>query len=167
MPGALLAGEYPGDPDPGRAAARIDLLIDHGVRTFVDLTTPADPLPEYESHVAAAANRRHLDLRRLSHPIPDFGVTTDAGYDAVLAAIDDAARRGAVYVHCWGGIGRTGTVVGCYLIARGLGFEAAMARLAALRAGTRTAQRQAPEAPAQVELLRARAGRRAPDPAGS
>ncbi len=34
-------------------------------------------------------------------------------------------------MHCWGGIGRTGTVVGCYLVHRGLTGEAALARLAA------------------------------------
>ncbi len=160
-PGAVLAGEYPGEPDAERAAERIDLLIDHGVRTFVDLTTPTDPLPGYDPHVAAAAQRRQLDLRRVSHPIPDFGVSSDAGYDAILATIDDATGRGAVYVHCWGGIGRTGTVVGCYLIAQGLSFDDAMARLADLRAGTRTAHRRAPEMPAQIDVLRARADRRA------
>ena len=25
-----------------------------------------------------------------------------------------------VYIHCWGGVGRTGTVVGCYLIRHNL-----------------------------------------------
>ena len=37
--------------------------------------------------------------------------------DDVDAALADG---GAVYVHCWGGIGRTGTVVGCWLVRHGL-----------------------------------------------
>ncbi len=30
-----------------------------------------------------------------------------------------AVANGAVYVHCWGGVGRTGTVVGCWLLRHG------------------------------------------------
>ena len=45
---ALLAGEYPGHPTR-RAAEKIDLLVDAGIRTFVDLTTPADRLDPYDT----------------------------------------------------------------------------------------------------------------------
>ena len=38
------------------------------------------------------------------------------GMGDVLTLIEEALVRGAVYVHCWGGIGRTGTVVGCWLV---------------------------------------------------
>jgi protein-tyrosine phosphatase len=45
--------------------------------------------------------------------------------------------RAAQYVHCWGGIGRTGTVVGCWLVAReGLTTDAALQRIAELRKDT-------------------------------
>lgn len=37
---------------------------------------------------------------------------------AILDAIDRAAGS-IVYVHCWGGHGRTGTVAGCYLVRHG------------------------------------------------
>ena len=40
----------------------------------------------------------------------------------MLDAIDDQLENGGnVYVHCWGGKGRTGTVVGCWLIRHGYG----------------------------------------------
>ena len=69
---------------------------------------------------------------------------------------------------CWesrirpllGGKGRTSTVVGCLLIDDGLGYEAALARIAELRAGTRKAGEACPESPAQHRLLRERAARR-------
>jgi hypothetical protein len=53
--------------------------------------------------------------------------------------------------------GRTSTVVGCLLIDAGLDYEATIARIAELRAGTRKAIDACPESPAQRRLLRERA----------
>jgi protein-tyrosine phosphatase len=35
-----------------------------------------------------------------------------------------------IYLHCWGGIGRTGTTVGCYLVRGGKTGEDALRQLA-------------------------------------
>ncbi len=159
-PGAVLAGEYPGNVDPDRAAAKVNLLVDHGIRTFVDLTTADDRLEPYEPHVAAAGSGRGLDIRRVSQPIPDMGVIDVDAYDAILATIDAARERGGVYIHCWGGIGRTSTVVGCLLVAGGLDADAALADIGRRRSGTRKAHRAAPQTPEQIDVIRTRARRR-------
>jgi hypothetical protein len=50
---------------------------------------------------------------------------------AILDQIDLSLQAGQkIYLHCWGGIGRTGTTVGCYLVRRGLGGAAALHQLA-------------------------------------
>ena len=85
--------------------------------------------------------------------------TTDQ-YDTVIATIEHALERGGVYVHCWGGIGRTGTVVGCVLADEGLDYDEIIERLAALRQGSRKATRQAPEVPVQHALINRRVERR-------
>lgn len=157
-PGVVLAGEFPGDLDDARAAEKVNLLIDHGVRTFIDLTTPADKLEPYDHHVTTAATNRGLDVRREPRPIPDLGIIDHAGYDRIVASIREAHDRGGVYVHCWGGVGRTGTVIGSLLIDQGLDFDAALAKIANLRAGTRKTHRPAPETDVQREVLRERAG---------
>jgi protein-tyrosine phosphatase len=37
--------------------------------------------------------------------------------ERILATIKRAIdERATEYVHCWGGIGRTGTVVGCWMV---------------------------------------------------
>ena len=70
------------------------------------------------------------------------------GYNDILARIraEIAAGR-VVYVHCWGGKGRTSTVVGCLLIDDGLDYDATIARIAELRAGTRKAIDPVPRVP--------------------
>jgi ADP-ribosyl-[dinitrogen reductase] hydrolase len=156
----VLAGEYPGDATEETARRKINLLVDRGVRTFIDLTRPVDGLAPYAGLVADIATRRGLDLCHRPHPIPDFGVIDDDGYDAVLAGIDDGRARGAVYVHCWGGIGRTGTVIGCLLVDGGLDGPAALARIAELRASSRKAGRRAPESDEQAQVVHRRATRR-------
>ena len=48
----------------------------------------------------------------------------------ILDAIDKALEDGKnVYVHCWGGIGRTGTVVGCWLVRHGMTADEAPAQI--------------------------------------
>lgn len=159
-PGRLLAGEYPGHTDTARARHKIDVLVDAGIRTFVDLTTPDDRLDPYGGLVAAAAAARRLDLRHIAFPIPDLGVVDDDAYDTVTLSIDEGLRRGGVFVHCWGGIGRTGTVIGCVLADQGLGYDAIVERLALLRRGTSKERRTAPEMPVQHDLIRRRADNR-------
>lgn len=51
------------------------------------------------------------------HPIVDGSVTTVEKMVKILDTIDEAILRGGtIYIHCWGGRGRTGTVVTCWLI---------------------------------------------------
>ena len=61
-------------------------------------------------------------------------------------------------MHCWGGVGRTATVIGCVLADEGLDYETTVAKIADLRAGTRKAHRPAPETEVQRDILRVRAG---------
>ena len=50
---------------------------------------------------------------------------------AILDAIDHALAEGRnVYVHCWGGVGRTGTVVGCWLVRHGRTGDEALDQVA-------------------------------------
>ena len=162
-PGRLLAGEYPGARTPEKTAKKLQLLIDAGVDTIVDLTRPQDHLEAYREALRAACERAGIEIRYFAHPIPDMDVIDQAGYDRILACIRGEIDSGrVVYLHCWGGKGRTSTVVGCLLIDSGLDYDAAIARIAELRARTRKAPEACPEAPSQHRLLRERARRHQP-----
>jgi hypothetical protein len=156
-PGSLLAGEYPGSLDgPEATTLKLSLLVDAGMRTFVDLTTDGELNP-YLPELDRIAADRALDLRRVSHPIPDLEALDHAGYDEILRTIERGTGTGRPsYVHCWGGVGRTGTVVGCWLIAAGSDPRTILDALTELRAGSRKARRPCPETPAQREILRTR-----------
>ncbi|NOP98001.1 protein-tyrosine phosphatase family protein [Mycolicibacterium fortuitum] len=159
-PNRLLAGEYPGATTPESAEAKIRVLLDAGIDSVIDLTTEVDQLTPYLGLLHAAADKSGRTVQHFAHPIPDYGVIDDAGYDAILARIRSELDNGRnVYVHCWGGKGRTSTVIGCLLAADGLSYDAVIARIAELRAGTRKAAYPCPESTAQHDLLRARCAR--------
>lgn len=160
-PGNILAGEYPGALTEDTAHTKVNLLVDHGIRTFVDLTTPQDGMEPYGHVVARAGERRGLDLRRVPHPIPDMGTLPVDQYDQIVSTIRNATARGGVYVHCWGGIGRTGTVVGCLLVDDGeMTADDAFARIDSLRGVTRKHRMAAPQTGVQRDVIRQRAERR-------
>lgn len=150
---AILAGEYPGHPEPVQASEKVHVLVDAGVRTFVDLTAPEDRLAPYALHVEQAADDRRLDLRHLRFPIPDRGTASDQEYARIVAAVREATGWGGVYVHCWGGVGRTGTVVGCLLAEEGLEYQGVLERIRAMRAGTRKGDRWCPETDEQHAVV--------------
>jgi protein-tyrosine phosphatase len=160
-PGRLLAGEYPGAKTPAEAERKLRLLMLNGVDTIIDLTTPLDGLASYREPMELAAQITEREVRHVAFPIPDMGVIDQTGYDRIATFIRSELDSGrVVYVHCWGGKGRTATVVGCLLIDDGLDYDAAIARIAELRAGTRKAIDACPESPSQHRVLRERAARR-------
>ena len=124
LPGRFLAGEYPGAADHKAARARIAAFARAGVNAFIDLTENRELAP-YAPLLPAGTEYLRL-------PIRDLGVPHTRGHMSdILNAIDDALARGrVVYIHCWGGIGRTGTVVACWLRRHGRTGEEALAELA-------------------------------------
>jgi hypothetical protein len=115
IPGCLLAGEYPGSFDPGTARDRIDAFLQAGFDTFINLTQP-DELEPYDGILHRLAAVHGIAADHIRFPIRDRGLPSKAEMTAILDTIDRSLASGRrVYVHCWGGVGRTGTTVGCFL----------------------------------------------------
>lgn len=134
VPGTMLvAGEYPGSR-PGTAAplaeAKLAAFLDARITAFVDLTDPADRLEPYASALRALAVQRGVELHYEQLTIRDMNVCDTGHMRRVLDAIDRHVAEGrAVYTHCWGGIGRTGMVVGCWRVRHGMSAEEALAEV--------------------------------------
>jgi len=144
----LLAGEYPRTRDETESEEKMAMLLGAGVTSFVDLTEEGELLPY------AALLRDGIRTRRLA--IHDLDCPSCDEMTAILDAIDAELARGeTVYVHCWGGRGRTGTVVGCWLVRHGSGGEEALQRIAELRrTPDALAGRDAPETREQKAMVR-------------
>jgi protein-tyrosine phosphatase len=72
-----------------------------------------------------------IDIHYKRFTITDHDIPAPETMRAVLDEIDSALAAGRkVYLHCWGGIGRTGTVVGCYLIRHGHSGRDALKQMA-------------------------------------
>lgn len=155
----VLAGDYPYSPNPAAGLAKLRRLLDAGVTTFVDLTQPRE-LEPYEHALREEAQARGIQVEHVRLPIRDMDVPSRARMGEILDAIDAAcAAGGTVYVHCWGGVGRTGTVVGCYLARRGLAGDAALARVGELFGSMPSEKRErfpggSPQTRAQRDFVR-------------
>jgi hypothetical protein len=169
VPGRLLAGEYPNSTDLDRAPRKRQALLDAGVTSIVDLTEPREPnldgvrLEPYKDLLMAQAKDRGIRVKYARFAIPDNSVIHDEGYDDILAHIQGELDAGEViYAHCYGGKGRTGTVVGAWLIDNeGLGYPQAIDRMQELRRGSSKAAHPVPDTEEQRDVLRRRAQRRA------
>ena len=130
----LMAGGYPASVDDDETDELLLTLIrDYGFDTFVCLQEEVNAHAPERAWRGGRAPRPYMhDIRRIMSqhkrdipfpkvdflhlPIVDGSVTADALVDALcddLIARIRAGRR--LYVHCWGGHGRTGTVVAIIL----------------------------------------------------
>jgi len=129
-PGRLLAGEYPAQFDPEATRKRIDALLQASFNSFIDLTRPNETIT-YIRMLLDEAKLYDVEVNHQRFAIGDFGLPTPKLMTKILDSIDTELGKGRkIYLHCWGGIGRTGTTVGCYLVRRGKTGEQALRQLA-------------------------------------
>lgn len=158
-PGRFAAGEYPGVIERCEAAVKLKTLLRVGIDHFIDLTRPGE-LCSYAEIAKEEARRLRLTAGYERHPIADMSVPSRPEQmasilDAIDAALDDGK---AVYAHCWGGVGRTGTVVGCWLVRHGRTGDEALDQIKEWWKGMSTSKVMAhpssPETPEQREYVR-------------
>jgi atypical dual specificity phosphatase len=118
--GRIAACAYP-------AGGTLGDLARAGVGTLVNLhERPHDP----------AALARH-GLAQVHLPVRDFTPPSPDQLAAGVAAIDRALAAGQrVAVHCAAGLGRTGTLLACWLVSHGAAPDDAIAAVRAARPGS-------------------------------
>jgi len=146
----LLAGEHPGGATTGLTRERLQRLLQAGVGCFIDLTQPEE-VAAYDALLPAG-------VEYLRKPVPDHGLPAKPAQMAdILACVRGALREGRViYLHCRGGIGRTGLVVGCLLAESGLSGDDALGELNRLwqQSARAAVWPFVPETVAQIDYVR-------------
>jgi predicted protein tyrosine phosphatase len=155
LPGQLMAGEYPAHRyDVDLTRARLRALLESGIRVFIDLTQPGE-LASYQTVLEEQAKRLSLAVDYARFPIQDLSTPNRGDMKTILDRVDQGLLDGSpVYVHCQGGIGRTGTVVGCLLVRHTLEPDAALSKIAELRKGAPNENWRSPESDEQVNFVK-------------
>ncbi|MBP1714166.1 MAG: ADP-ribosylation/Crystallin [Deltaproteobacteria bacterium] len=160
IPGKFLAGYYPGDRQEELMAPKLQSLLGCGIRCFINLMEPDErdhdgrPFVDYAPVLMRMANGVYpVTCNRM--PIRDLDSPAEALMIQILDLIDASLRGNQpVYVHCWGGRGRTGTVVGCWLVRHGLAEgKGALAVIQKLRRLEAKAHLPSPEMPSQIGMV--------------
>lgn len=176
--GKIAAGEYPGNQFSSNPATliatfahliialvktgcrfwntpanKINNLLDLGISTFIDLTVSTERT-NYESVLHAERRRRSIRTNYQRYPIVDRNIPEIYLMKKILNFIDNEIHEGrSVYLHCFRGLGRTGTVVGCYLVRQGMSGDDALKKLMSLRKDVAGAFRASPETDIQKQFV--------------
>lgn len=161
-PGLLLAGAYPGNLDKPRADEKLTALLKSGIRVVVNLMKPDEtnwngaPFSPYAERLAELAAGQGLQVSVIRRPIRDQGIPDVKQMRDILDDIDRSMNANVpLYVHCWGGKGRTGTVVGCHLVRHAIATgNDALEMIADLRRNDPKAHEPAPENKLQCDFVR-------------
>jgi len=122
VPGKLFLYAMPGRYESW--AVSRDTISQQGIHRVVSLASLKEIQKKSPSY-AQAVESGDLPWAQCFFPVPDFGVPEDRGAFLDLArSVADSLREGErVLIHCGAGIGRTGTLAVCVLMALGMGKE--------------------------------------------
>jgi protein-tyrosine phosphatase len=147
----FLAGEYPRNPDEKSSYEKIESLVNAGVSAFIDLTEEHEGLEPY-----AYLLDKFEDVSHQRFPIRDMSTpATKEMTSGILDTLDKHIQdQRIVYLHCWGGIGRTGVIVGCWLARHGWHGKSALLRLQELwQQSPKSAYCSTPQTIEQVQYI--------------
>ena len=157
----LMAGCYPGAADEERARHKLQGLLDAGIRYVISLmegdetNRDGKPFAPYESQMETLADAMGVKVTFNRMPIKDMSIPSEAHMRRVLELIDRQIQNDQpVYIHCWGGRGRTGTVVGCYLVRHGYASgQKVLELIQHLRQNAEDHDKASPETSEQIDMV--------------
>lgn len=122
IPDKVYAGEYAGDlQNPEQKIRRLE---EFGITHFIDLTEDGELNP-YQHLLDSYVEHHRFPIKDVSVPESYQDVYDLMEHIDSIISNDD----NMVYIHCWGGVGRTGTIVACLYEYYGEGYEDAVNHL--------------------------------------
>ncbi|MBM4049232.1 MAG: protein phosphatase [Planctomycetes bacterium] len=123
----LVQDEIGAMPRPGPGTADFEFLKDNGIEALVSLTETALRKSLVEE----------FGFEYLHVPVNDFTAPSLEQVEKFVAFVKrmrDAKKK--VAVHCGAGLGRTGTMLSCYLVSKGYTAQDSIARVRKVRPGS-------------------------------
>ena len=155
IPRRFRAGEYPGSILDDAARGKLRWLLDQGTNYFLDLTVAGEA--DLKPYLPLLRDEASQTQRRFTHKrmsIRDFATPSTEEMVEILDTIDLALAEGHnIYLHCFGGRGRTGTVVGCYLTRHGMPGGDALEMIKVFRKNIQEDSGQSPETESQRRMV--------------
>jgi protein-tyrosine phosphatase len=155
IPNLFLAGGIPAAPQAGHSFTKLNSLKKTGIKVVLNLMEPTELNNQGEPFFNYPAFLPERGIQFIRKPIIDGGIpSTDLMVD-ILDTIDlQVNAQLPLYLHCYGGIGRTGLVVGCYLLRHGYATKAnVIDMIAYLKRTTSIQNRRSPESDIQRQFL--------------
>lgn len=151
----LLVGEIPVASNEIETKAKLDRLINLNVSAVINLmeVDEKDHSENLFFNYQPYLNEHGVITHQF--PIKDMDMPSPMQMMRILKLIDFYIKQQkVVYVHCWGGLGRTGTVVGCYLVSKGLAdAHNVLHTISILKSQSGLADNESPQTTAQREFI--------------
>ena len=147
----IFAGEYPRNKDQESSIVKLQQFESFGTTHFVDLTEEGE-LEPYDKMLYSGASYLRFPIRDRS--VPKSMDEVRKLVKRIIKIVNNNSEA-KVYIHCWGGVGRTGLIVGCLLGELcELSYDETMAKLEQLfLACPKSAKRETPETAEQREFI--------------
>ncbi|WP_062150599.1 protein-tyrosine phosphatase family protein [Beggiatoa leptomitoformis] len=129
-PNKVLLGSYLAD-DVEPLKLKVRNLLKMGVTYYANMTNEGEyGRKPYHLLLQEEAEKQNIQVVHQRFAITDFDIPVVDRMKHILDCIDAAiAVKHKVYIHCMAGLGRTGTVAGCYLVRHGMTGEEALAEI--------------------------------------
>lgn len=154
IPRKVYAGEIPSSIDDFLMENKIKKLNELGITSIINLTESNEKnfqglrLKSYEEKLPTHIQMHRFEIKDLDIPSIELMKNIQKKIKALLD------NNEVIYIHCWGGIGRTGTVIGCFLIEHEIILpENAIGLIQFLKRNTTIRDRNSPETIAQEEFI--------------
>jgi protein-tyrosine phosphatase len=154
IPKRFLAGEHPGNGSVDGTRLKLRWLMASGVNLILDLTEISEADVNYPFYLKEEASNLKLHLDYKKFPLQDWATPSPVQIIEILDTIDRELAAGRkIYLHCFGGKGRTGTIVGCYLARHGTPGDEVLGKIQELRRYIPGDPQRSPETDKQRKMV--------------